>query len=147
MIYLLDVNVLLAFMDGQHAAHAIVHDWFAGTKVTAWATCPITENGFIRILSNPKYTNPTESPVKAAEILANSCDTPVHTFWPDDISLIGRDFVVVDRLLSPAQITDTYLLALARKHGGKLATLDRRLVADAVPDGAAHLHIIGQALQ
>ena len=74
--------------------------------------------------------------------MAQLCKLPGHAFWPDDISLLDGKHINSERLLSSAQITDSYLLALARAHGGQLATFDQRLVADAVPDGRAALHTI-----
>lgn len=148
MIYLLDVNLLLAMMDGQHAAHAPAHAWFDEFANEGWATCPITENGFVRIISNRKYPNPTATPGEAADMLVAAMrDVKGHQFWPDDISLLSDDHFRRDRLLSPAQITDAYLLALAGKHQGHLATLDRRLITDAVNGGRQNLHIVGSALQ
>jgi hypothetical protein len=71
------------------------------------------------------------------------CALPQHIFWPDDISLLDANRLNATRLLTSAQVTDSYLLALARAHAGKLATFDRRLIADAVPNGARSLHLIG----
>lgn len=147
MIYLFDVNVLLALMDSQHVAHQTVHGWFAGIGSARWATCPITENGFVRILSNPKYPNPVATPTDALSRLATACKLDGHEFWPDDLSMASDERFRRDRVLTSARVTDAYLLALAQHHDGKLATLDRRLAIDAVRDGAKSLHIIGTSLQ
>lgn len=147
MIYLLDVNVLIALVDPAHAAHDIVHAWFQKTAAKGWATCPITENGAVRIVSQPKYPGAMATPGAALRAVRGLSDHPGHSFWADSISLLGGNVIDPDRLTTPAQITDTYLLALAKERGGKFATLDRRLVTDAVPDGRAHLHLIAAPLQ
>ncbi|MCY7418137.1 MAG: VapC toxin family PIN domain ribonuclease [Chloroflexi bacterium] len=138
--YLLDVNVLLALADPQHVHHQATHIWFAGHGRTAWATCPITENAFVRIGSHTSYPNrPGEAPA-VLELLRRMCATDGHRFWADTVSL--RDALVLDASLTHAQVTDTYLVALAVSHGGRLATLDRRIAATAVPGGPAALEVI-----
>lgn len=139
--WLLDVNVLLALLDPLHSQHIRAHAWFAETS-QHWASCALTQNGALRIMAHPRYTNPTASPVEAAQLLARLCTLPGHRFWPCDLSLLDSPTVERDRLLTHAQVTDTYLLALAVKHGGKLATFDKRLVADAVQGGKTALHLI-----
>ena len=140
--YLLDVNVLIALLDPAHVQHELAHDWFARAGHTLWASCPLTENGVLRIIGNPKYPNSPGSPAVVAPLVMQLRAHPGHVFWPDDLSLLDAGQTDTGRLLSSAQITDTYLLALARQHGGKLASLDRRLVTDAVPHGARYLEII-----
>lgn len=143
MTFLLDVNVLIALIDQAHVAHSEAHAWFAARGQGDWATCPLTENGVIRIVGNPRYPNAPGSPAAVAEIVRKLCGLPGHLFWPDDFSLIGSDRVDLARLLTSAQVTDTYLLALAQAHGGRLATFDRKLATSAVPGGRAALHQIG----
>lgn len=138
---LLDVNVLIALLDPLHSHHQRAHDWFAG-KTESWASCAITLNGALRIIANPRYSNPMASVADAADLLAALCQQPGHVFWPCDLNLLDSPLVERSRLLSPAQITDTYLLALAVHHGGRLASFDRRLVASAVRDGAEALCLI-----
>ena len=140
--YLLDVNVLIALLDPMHTHHAQAHDWFQREAGAAWATCPLTQNGVLRIVGHARYPEGPGSPVEAASILAGLCAQAGHQFWHDDVSLLDAVRIDRSRLLSHRQITDTYLLALAVKHGGKLATFDRRLVADAVESGKAALHLI-----
>ncbi len=142
MTFLLDVNVLIALIDPCHVAHDEAHDWFATNGAAAWATCPITENGVIRIISHPRYPNSPGSPVLVAGIVAKLRALPGHVFWPDDVSLIGSTDVDSSRILTSAQVTDTYLLALAKAHGGRLASFDRKLSTAAVIDGRATLHLI-----
>ncbi len=142
MTFLLDVNVLIALIDPAHAAHDAGHVWFEKLTGDAWAICPLTENGVIRILGNPKYPGALGSLAEVADIVARHRTLSGYVFWPDDISLVGAEHVARDRLFAAGQVTDTYLLALAVAHQGRLATFDRRLSADAVKGGKAALHLI-----
>lgn len=142
MTYLLDVNVLIALIDPGHVAHDDAHAWFSSVGNAAWATCPITENGVIRIVGSPRYPNSPGSPSVVAAIVATLRALPGHVFWPDDVSLVGAGDVDLTKLMTSAQVTDTYLLALAKAHGGRLATFDRKLSTAAVKDGKAALHQI-----
>lgn len=142
MTYLLDVNVLIALLDPAHVQHDTAHAWFERTGQAAWATCPLTENGVLRIVGHPKYPNTPGVPAVVASLVAQLRAHPGHTFWPDNVSLLDPQQVDPSRLLSVAQLTDTYLLALARLHDGKLASFDRRLVTDAVPNGVRYLALI-----
>lgn len=123
MTFLLDVNVLIALIDPAHIGHDAAHRWFDAEGKDAWATCPITENGVIRIVGNPNYPNTPGSTAVVAEIIARIRALPGHIFWPDDISLVDADHVDAGEVLTSAQVTDTYLLASAVAHGGKLAKL------------------------
>lgn len=142
MIALLDVSVLIALIDPAHTEHLTAHAWFAREHQAGWATCPLTENGALRILSNPKYPNSPGAPAQVLPALHSLLSQPGHAFWPDDISLLGDRLIAQDRLLTSGQLTDTYLLALAVSNGGRLATFDRRLAPDAVKGGKAALHLI-----
>lgn len=142
MIHLLDVNVLIALIDPGHVAHDDAHLWFAATGQAGWATCPITENGVIRIVGNPRYPNSPGSPAIVAAIVEKLRQLPGHVFWPDDIGLVGSGDVDPTKILTSVQVTDTYLLALAKAHGGRLATFDRKLSTMAVKDGKSALHLI-----
>jgi toxin-antitoxin system PIN domain toxin len=141
--FLLDVNVLIALIDPVHVGHEAAHHWFEAEGKSAWATCPMTENAVIRIVGHPKYPNTPGSTAIVAEIMTRLRALPGHKFWPDDISLVDADHVDVGEVLTSVQVTDTYLLALAVTHGGKLATFDRRLSTKAVKGGKAALHQIG----
>ena len=143
MTFLLDVNVLVALIDPAHVQHDAAHDWFAKHGKKAWATCPLTENGVMRIVGHVRYPNSPGTPAAVVQVMAGLCALPGHVFWPDDISLLDTKKLDASRILSSAQVTDSYLLALACAHGGKLATFDRRLVTDAVRGGAKGLHLIG----
>lgn len=140
-VWLLDVNVLLALLDPVHAHHAAAHDWFA-TACASWASCNLTQNGALRIMSHPRYGNAVASTQLAAELVAELCSLPGHVYWAADLSLLDSPLVDRTRLLAAEQVTDTYLLALAVRHGGRLATFDKRLVTSAVEGGAAALHVI-----
>lgn len=142
MTFLLDVNVLVALIDPNHVGHDAAHRWFSDHGSSGWATCPLTENGVIRIVSHPKYPGTPGSPALVAGIVAELRRLPGHAFWPDDISLVGSEHVDPGQILTSGQVTDSYLLALAVAHGGRLATFDRRLSVKAVKGGKAALHLI-----
>lgn len=140
--FLLDVNVLIALMDPAHVQHDRAHEWFGRFGKRAWASCPLTENGVLRIVGHARYPNSPGTPAAVAELMATFLAHPGHAFWPDAFTLLDRQRVDAARLLDSAQVADSYLLALAASHGGKLATFDRQLVADAVMNGPQSLHII-----
>lgn len=140
--YLLDVNVLIALVDPAHVAHEPVHAWFGRVGRKAFATCPITENGLLRIVGHPKYPNSPGPPSSVVGALLAIRALPGHAFWPDSISVVDDSVFDSTQLSSHAKVTDSYLLALARAHRGKLATLDHRLASDAVIEGHAALALI-----
>lgn len=140
--FLLDVNVLIALIDPAHVQHDQAHEWFSRTGRKRFATCPITENGLLRIVGHPKYANSPGPPSAVARALTAMRALPGHEFWPDSVSIADASQVDASRLSSHAQVTDAYLLALAAAHGGRLATLDRRLVVDAVTNGRKALEPI-----
>jgi uncharacterized protein len=140
--YLLDVNVLIALIDPVSTHHEKAQNWFASVGRQSWATCPLTQNGLIRVVGNPRYPNLPGNPTTVAELLTRFVDEPGHQFWPNDRSILDKSRIDTSRLTVPSQITDSYLLALAVAHGGQLATLDRRLIPDAVINGAQALHLI-----
>jgi len=142
MRYLLDVNVLIALVDPSHVQHEAAHRWFAEQGQQAWATCPLTENGLLRIVGNLRYPNSPGSPAAVVPLMAGLRALPGHVFWADSISLLDTDKFDLERLLSSKQVTDSYLLALAIANGGQLATFDYRLVTAAVRDGVNGLHLI-----
>lgn len=139
--WLLDVNVLLALLDPVHPHHAQAHEWFVGASAS-WASCGVTQNGALRIMSHPRYGNAVESVAVAAALLSDLCRQPGHVFWPSDLSLLDSPLIDRERLLASDQVTDTYLLALAVQHGGRLATFDKRLIASAVRGGEAARFVI-----
>lgn len=142
MTFLLDVNVLIALVDRAHIHSTVVHAWFTAEGGKHFATCPLTENALLRIMGHPRYPGSPGSPAGVVPLLESVRGMPGHEFWPDSISLSDRGHIDHVRLTTPAQLTDTYLLALAVSHGGSFATLDRKLVTDAVSGGAAALRLI-----
>jgi hypothetical protein len=102
----------------------------------------LTENGIVRVVGHARYPNSPGTPAAVAELVQVLRGLGGHEFWADDISLLDPDHIEVTRLLESSQVTDSYLLALATAHGGKLATFDRHLVADAVIGGSRALHLI-----
>jgi toxin-antitoxin system PIN domain toxin len=128
---LLDVNVLIALLDSDHASHDSAIGWFTKHAREGWASCPITQNGCIRIMSNAAYPNPL--PVQAViEHLAEACHEDIHEFWPDEFSVLDSDAVDSTRIHGPRQLTDIYLLALAVRHEGRLVTFDTGIPLAAV---------------
>ena len=142
MSFLLDVNVIIALVDPSHVFHDRAHHWFEREGHKGWATCPLTENGAIRIMGHRRYLEGPGSPARAAILIGGLRETPKHQFWPDSISLLDASSVFIDKVTLSAQVTDTYLLALAVHNGGALATFDRKLSTLAVTGGAAALHVI-----
>lgn len=123
---LFDVSMLLALFDPGHVHHRLAMTWWGENRADGWASCPLTQNGFLRIASQTSYT----SPIPLAEAIATfnaQIATGGHEFWPDDFSILDEAHTDHTRLLGPRQLTDVYLLALAVKHGGRLVTLDRRV--------------------
>ena len=130
---LLDVNVLVALFDPGHIHHEPAHRWFAAHSRQRWATCPITINGCIRVLSHPSYPTVHATPADVLVHLRTLCAKPAHEFWPDDISLLDEARCRPSKIRSSNHVTDTYLVALAVAHGGKLVTFDRSISVEAVP--------------
>lgn len=137
---LLDVNVLVALLDGGHLHHGEAMNWLSSHARGGWASCPLTQNGCLRILSLPSYPNP-QAPARVAERLAAATADRSHVFWPDSLSLLEPNRLRWDRVLSTRHITDVYLLALAVQQGGCLVTFDRSVAVDAVP-GALKKHFV-----
>lgn len=143
MLALLDVNVLVALFDPDHVHHDPAHAWLAENRGAGWATCPLTENGLVRILSNPSYSGRRTTVQDAVDRLAAFRTSGGHAFWTDSVSLCQEGLFIFPHVSGHHQLTDVYLLALAVQHGGRLATFDRRIRPDAVagagPDHLIHL--------
>ncbi len=142
-VALLDANVLVALFDPDHVHHEAAHRWFAKSRESGWATCPLTENGVVRILSNPAYSGTTETPESVLRRLKSFCASGKHTFWEDAVSI--RDERVFKRPLpiSHRQLTDAYLLGLAKLSAGRLASFDRHIPLGAVVGaGSDHFELI-----
>jgi len=140
--HLLDINVLIALVDEVHASHNKVQAWFRQLDGKHWATCPLTEAGFVRILSNPAYPAPRLDVHEAVELLSALIRLPGHRFWPADLSLGEAIAPFQHRLFGHKQVSDAYLLGLAIKHKGTLATLDRGVQALAGDEFARHLLLL-----
>ena len=140
--FLLDVNVLIALVDPAHVHHEPAHTWFAATGSHAFATCPLTENGLVRIVGHPKYPNSPGPPSAVVESLVAIRRLPGHKFWPDKISVADEAYFAAALLSSHSRVTDSYLLALAHTNGGRLATMDQKLATEAVPNAKASLELI-----
>ena len=140
---LLDVNVLVALFDPDHIHHDLAHDWFAEYGSVGWATCPITEAGFVRVVSNPKYGPDPLRPAAALDLLRRFCESGGHHFWPDAVSFRDDSLFALDQARGHRQITDVYLLGLAKKMDGTLTTFDRTIPLGAVKGATrAHLSVI-----
>ncbi len=133
---LLDVNVLVALLDGAHLHHRTATAWLAANVAKGWASCPLTQNGCVRILSLPAYRN-AQTPAAVADRLGQASADRSHEFWPDSLSVLDRGRLQWDHVLSSRQITDVYLLALAVARDGRLVTLDRSIAVKAVSGATA----------
>ena len=139
---LLDVNVLIALLDSDHVHHARTTVWLKENIEHGWASCPLTQNGCIRIMSQPGYPNALPA-AAVAERLAAATATSHHAFWPDALSMLDAGRIAWNAVLGSRQVTDVYLLALAAQQDGRLATLDRAVPLKAVPGSKArHLVVI-----
>ena len=148
---LLDVNVLLALLDTDHADHRIARSWLSKELAGAgspeggpgWASCALTQNGFVRIISQPRYPSPIPT-AQAIDRLGRATRNPLHEFWSCEISLLDAGLIERDRIYGPKQITDLYLLALAVAKGGRFVTFDRAISRHAVSGAlASHLVVLG----
>ena len=134
---LLDVNVLIALLDSDHVDHQRVRLWVDAEIVHGWASCAITQNGFVRIISQPRYPSPVP-PAQAIGKLARAAATDYHEFWSCSVSLLDEDLIDYGRLHGHRQVTDAYLLALATANGGRFATLDQSIPLSAIRHATAY---------
>jgi toxin-antitoxin system PIN domain toxin len=140
---LLDVNVLVALLDAAHVHHRLAAAWLGKHIGSGWASCPLTQNGCLRILSNPSYPSPLPLLLVAQRLEAATADAS-HAFWPDAISLLDAQRIGWRHVLSGRQLTDAYLLALAVAQGGRFVTFDRGVAPAAVSGArAGHLVMLG----
>lgn len=138
MIDLLDVNVLVSLAWPNHVHHVAAHTWFGSRpNGQAWATTPITECGFVRVSSNRAAIPTAVTPGEAMSLLSKIRATAGHQFLPDDVEdVLGQGYLDTNRLVAHRLVTDAHLLALARRHGARFATLDRGVRAMAGADCA-----------
>jgi uncharacterized protein len=128
---LLDVNVLTALFDETHVHHETAHDWFGANRAAGWATCPITENGFLRVLTHPR-AGVVDDRATVFASLRKFCGGRGHAFWHDAVSLRDEKLFDASVIVSHRQLTDVYLLGLATRMGGRLATFDGGIPLKAV---------------
>lgn len=142
MSHLLDVNVLVALVDSAHLNHEAAHRWFA--SCARWATCPLTQNALVRILSDPAYPTVDATPAEVGAMLRELLGHPRHTAFDDDVSVADEALFDLRWVTSSRQLTDVYLLGLAVRHGARLATFDRRIPHAGVRAAtAASIDLIG----
>ena len=127
------MNVLIALHNSDHSHHEIAHDWFADNRAFGWATCPLTENGFLRVLGNPARGGEITRIPDLSFRLRTLCASGHHQFWRDAASLLDESLFDVSLVRGHRQLTDIYLLGLAVRRGGRFVTFDRR-----IPLGAVH---------
>jgi toxin-antitoxin system PIN domain toxin len=137
---LLDVNILIALHDRDHVHHERAALWLEENIAAGWASCPLTQNGCLRIMSQNGYSSPQPLAVLIA-MLQGSVATPHHSLWSDDLSLLDASVFLHQHMHSPSQLTDLYLLALAVKQGGRLVSFDQRIPLSAV-QGAKAQHLV-----
>jgi len=140
--YLLDVHTVLALLDPTHVFHDAAHAWAEADPDSRWLTCPIVQNGVLRVASQPRYTNSLGTVSAVRDLVRAFTAHPGHEFLADDVTLLD-DHIVRPERLTPASTTDVYLLLLAQQHGAKLATFDRRLPVDAIDGGTEAIEVIG----
>lgn len=136
-MFLLDINVLIAVADPDHEHHDRAKNFFLANHRAGWATCPLTENGFVRIVGHSGYPKGPGSTDLARDILGKLCAHDGHRFWPDDLSLRGLVGLPVSK-----HLTDHYLLSLAVHRQGQLVTMDRHIQAERVPGGSVAYLVI-----
>ncbi|HEX3391174.1 MAG TPA: TA system VapC family ribonuclease toxin [Solirubrobacteraceae bacterium] len=123
---LLDVNALVALAWDSHVHHATMLAWFKDNGSTGWATCPVTESGFVRVSSNPVVLPSAISVDAARGVLSALRSHPDHRFLTDDVSMSDSD---VPTITGYRQVTDAHLLVLARRRGMRLVTFDASILA------------------
>ena len=139
---LLDVNVLIALLDAGHIHHQRARQWLEQEIENGWVSCPLTQNGCLRIMSQPSY--PQALPLQAvAQRLSQAFAHPRHTFIADDYSLLDAGQLNWNHLLGHRQVTDCYLLGLAVRHQCRFVTFDARLSPGIVIGaGSQHWHTL-----
>ena len=137
---LLDVNVLIALHDRDHVHHTTAAHWFERHAEQGWASCPLTQNGCLRIMSQPGYTHAQPLALLIA-MLQRSTATAFHEQWSDDIGILDASRFHHAHMHGHRQLTDLYLLGLAVKNGGCLASFDLRIPLSAV-HGATASHLV-----
>jgi uncharacterized protein len=140
--FFLDVNVLVALSWPSHVSHPAVERWFGKHAAQGWATCPLTQCGFVRVISNPAFSPYALSPKEALELLQRNLQHLAHRLWADDIDLLEAEEILGSRIVGHQQVTDAFLLGLAIHRQGKLATLDKRILSFPGPSASRHVELI-----
>lgn len=139
---LLDVNLLVALCDADHVHHRSAALWFRAHRAGGWATCPLTENGLLRVMGHTGYPGGPGSPEGVRPLLQHLCSIPGHVFWEDSVSAADSRALPSLHGITSRQLTDIYLLALAVHRGGGFATLDSRIDPSPVPGGSQALVVV-----
>jgi len=126
-VTLLDVNVLVAMFWPSHVHHVRAQQWFSEHSRHGWATCPLTQTGFVRIVSNPAFSKSAVTARDAIHVLQENLKHRSHVFWADSVGVNEAASFTHDRLIGHKQVTDAYLIGLAHHHQGRLLTFDRGL--------------------
>jgi len=143
---LLDVNVLISLFDPAHLNHEDAHLWFGRNRKRGWATCPVTINGCVRVLSNPAYPTVEATPAEVISRLRVLCASAGHQFWTDEVSLLDESLFRAPMIGGHQKITDAYLLGLSVRHSGRLVTFDRAIPVKAVVGATSGcLEVLGGA--
>ena len=138
---LLDLNILAALLWPSHEHHENAHRWFAARGKAPWATCPLTQLGFVRLASNPAFSRDALTPLQAVALLSDNLEDSRHEFWPDSLQ-VPKAIDVGIELHGHKQVTDAYLLSLADRHKGVLATFDRGIRTLATARLASSLEVV-----
>ncbi len=141
MAALLDVNALIALVDSDHVSHEAAQKWFTQHQQSGWATCPLTENGMVRVLSRPAYPSGQRTPAEVIQVLVElkNAFRKSHEFWSDNLSISDDSVFAGSMIASTRQVTDAYLLGLSFQHKGTLVSFDRSLAWQAVRGGTEQL--------
>ncbi len=133
-IVLLDVNVLIALAWPSHIHHESAHRWFSAIRSSGWATCPLTQSGFVRVSANTRVFPDSVTPQEALTLLADIVTVDGHHFWSDTVNLSSSEYIEPNKILGFRQVTDAHLIAIALSHHGRIASFDKGL-ASLVPSG------------
>ena len=130
---LLDVSFLIALLDADHVFHQRAHVWWAANADSGWASCPLTENGVVRIMCNRGYSQRIQLvPSELIRLLDSFAANTDHEFWPDELSLRDKSHFIAERIHGSRQVTDIYLLGLAASRGARLVSFDESIPLSAV---------------
>jgi toxin-antitoxin system PIN domain toxin len=139
-VYLLDVNVLIALAWDDHVHHALAHAWFGQSSNAGFATCNVTQSGFVRVSLNPKTVNCQLGISEIFAQLESFTKHPNHKFWED--GALQTESPIWQKVTGHNQVTDTNLVLIAHRHGGKLVTLDGAIQNRLQKDGRAWVEVI-----